>query len=195
MASPHHDFDERAADLRRALADLRAEVDEFRIHLEGSPAPVLPGASVEPGVGGASLERAPDPGVNQRFAEPAGTRAGEWGPVAGGARPDTRTFDQEDVVPERLVTKSDADLARTFDIASSLLGDAEERRDVQAIAYWRSLAAAALEEARRRPEFGNVSGASRLSPRRIVERRHRRLVAQLEEARERAAVRGADRRP
>jgi hypothetical protein len=164
MAYPHRDFEERTAEVREALAALRVEVGELQVHLQGAAAPASQGAGVEPEVGDASVEQAAEPRVGPRF-------------------------DEEDVVPERLVTKSDAELAATFDIASSLLGDAEERHDVQAVAYWRSLAAAALEEARRRPEFGNASGASRFSPRRIVERRRRRLVAQLGEARERSAAR------
>lgn len=106
-----------------------------------------------------------------------------------GAITDPEASDQEDVVPERLVSKSDAELAKTFDIASSLLGDAEERRDAEAIAYWRSLAAAALEESARRPEFGKAARGSRVSPKRVIERRRRRLIEQLREARESYAAR------
>jgi hypothetical protein len=86
-----------------------------------------------------------------------------------------------EVVPERLASKSDAELAKTYDLACALLEDAEGRRDQEAIAHWRSLAAAALEESVRRPDFGEAEGTSH---RRLGGRRSRRLIAQLESARQ-----------
>jgi hypothetical protein len=98
----------------------------------------------------------------------------------GSTAPEVEPGAEAEVVPERLVSKDDAELAKTYDLACAFLEDAESRRDQQAIAHWRSLAAAALEESARRPDFGEGAGSSK----RLSGRRSRRLIAQLESARQ-----------
>ncbi len=113
-------------------------------------------------------------------AAEAGPEA-ERGESAESAAADAEPGPEAEVVPERLASKSDAELAKTYDLACALLEDAESRRDQQGIGHWRSLAAAALEESVRRPDFGEAAGASH---KRLAGRRSRRLIAQLESARQ-----------
>lgn len=187
MPRPAEELDRQAAEMRLALAGLRADLEHFRGRLRLSPDPGASRAGAEE-----QTLKPPPPGGGEpvgRAAEGDATGAGEpsvldeprvaasSGPLRAKI-PDAGP-QRGSGVSERLSSKSDAELGRTYELAISLLSDAEERNDSSATSYWRSLVAVSVEEAARRPDFGAEHAGSGLRP-----RRRRRLIGGLQNARQ-----------